>query len=232
MLGPGGKISRGVAEATAGLGANAANATARAAWTPIRVGVSGDGQHGFSYGYMTMTRPDGTVVPGKYVAYWVRGAEGWRIAVYKRVPRSAGTVSTEMRPPSLPARIVAAPAAGADEVARWSRELADTEAAFAREGRDGLGKAFAKYGAPDAANVGGQGSPEFVFGNEAIGRAVSGGKDEPVDITWSADHTIVASSGDLGVNAGFITFGKNPPVPFLTIWRRSGPGQPWRYVAE
>ena len=49
---------------------------------------------------------------------------------------------------------------------------------------------------------------------------------------------IVASSGDLGVTIGTIVVneadstGARPSFPFFTVWRRSGPDQPWRYVAE
>ena len=41
---------------------------ARAEWTPIRGGISADGQHGFTLGYMTTKQADGTVIPGKYLS--------------------------------------------------------------------------------------------------------------------------------------------------------------------
>ena len=50
--------------------------------------------------------------------------------------------------------------------------------------------------------------------------------------------TLVASSGDLGLNWGYIRLhsppadGKPSAFPFFTIWRRAAPDQPWRYIAE
>ena len=55
---------------------------------------------------------------------------------------------------------------------------------------------------------------------------------------WGTDRAIVASSGDLGVSIGTIypngpvAEGQPASIPFFTVWRRDGPGQPWRYVAE
>jgi hypothetical protein len=82
-----------------------------------------------------------------------------------------------------------------------------------------------------------------VVGNEAIAKLVQG--DAPVAdgrVHWSADTAFVASSGDLGVTFGFIkpngaasgsTAGASAEgSPFFTIWRRAGPGSPWRYIAE
>ena len=49
---------------------------------------------------------------------------------------------------------------------------------------------------------------------------------------------IVASSGDLGVTIGTIVVnqpdstGAHQKFSFFTVWRRSSPDQPWRYVAE
>ncbi|HKR99043.1 MAG TPA: DUF4440 domain-containing protein, partial [Candidatus Dormibacteraeota bacterium] len=53
----------------------------RLSWTPVRVGISGDGRQGFTLGYATVHRPDGSMVPAKYLTYWVRGSDGWRAAV-------------------------------------------------------------------------------------------------------------------------------------------------------
>jgi hypothetical protein len=58
-------------------------------------------------------------------------------------------------------------------------------------------------------------------------------------VSWAPDHdVIVASSGDLGVTIGTIvtnepdSTGAKQSFPFFTVWRRAGPDQPWRYVAE
>jgi ketosteroid isomerase-like protein len=79
---------RGFAEGTAAiheaLTRDTLNRTSRMTWAPVRGGISGDGHHGFTYGYIETTRADGTVIPGKYLAYWVKRPEGWRVMVYKR----------------------------------------------------------------------------------------------------------------------------------------------------
>ena len=58
-------------------------------------------------------------------------------------------------------------------------------------------------------------------------------------VSWGADKTIVAASGDFGVTLGYIVpnapgaGGKpQPRRPFFTIWRRDSPKDPWRYIAE
>ena len=241
MLAPGGG-TRSAAEADAALRRNPAAATARIAWTPIRGGASADGRHGFTYGYTTVTLADGTVQPGKYVAYWIRGADGWRVATYKRVPRPAGAVSLAERAPAVPPAGLAAGDSAA--VARYRDELTATEAAFSAEAQTmRLGQAFTKYSAPDAAHTGGGTDTTFNFGPEAIGRGIDAslGPGAPPTLTWAADAAHAAATGDLGVTMGTIVIvqpaaegrpAQTARVPYFTIWRRGGPGQPWRLVAE
>jgi len=239
MVIPGG-FARGKEAAAAALKANTENAGARAAWTPIRGGVAADGRHGFTFGYMTIHRTDTTRNRVKYVAYWIKQAEGWRVAVYKRARAAEGTPPTEMMPPSLPAKLV--PMSTDAALIRTYRDSLDAaERAFSAEAQKiGLGPAFAKHGHPDAVNVGSPAEPAFVRGPDAIARSVSAGSS-PGDpgLSWAPDHVIVASSGDLGVTIGMIRFnaagpdGKiRAPVPFITIWRRASPQDGWRYIAE
>ena len=216
------------------------NAKLRISWTPIRGGVSSDLRHGFTFGYTTTTKPDGSVVPGKYVAYWIRGESGWRVAAYRRAGRPAGDVSLTLLAPSLPTKGLSR----GDEatVQRYADELGAAERAFSRDATPmGLGPAFVKWGAPDAVNVGGPTSPEFVRGNEAIGQSVAAGWTPGSRISWGPDQVIVASTGDLGVSIGTIQVttpaSAGQPettrnVAFFTIWRRLWPTDPWRYVAE
>ena len=83
------------AQARAALVANAPNLTSRAAWTPLRAGVSADGTHGFTFGLMTIRLADGTTRPAKYMSYWIKEAGAWRVAVYKRAPATAGAAQAE-----------------------------------------------------------------------------------------------------------------------------------------
>lgn len=236
MQAPGG-MRRGKAAATEALRANAANATARLDWAPLRGGISADGQHGFTFGYMTMTPIAGSPVPLKYLAYWVKRDGTWRVAAYKRRPRPAGDVSTAMIAPAVPAQLV--PASSDQAVVTGHRlGLVAAEQAFSDEAqRIGLGAAFTKFGWPDAMNMGGPNDAAFVLGNDAIGRSIGAGAPPPGSpVFWSADDAIVASSGDLGVTFGLIKSHTKegatppPPAPFFTIWRRID--GVWRYIAE
>jgi hypothetical protein len=237
---PGARFSTSAAEAIAELRADADNAKSRIEWVPVRGGVSGDGRHGFTWGYMTLHRPDGTTAPLKYLSYWVKGQEGWRVAVYRRRLRPAVEVSLVPVPPALPPRLVPAsedPAA----IERHRASLDRTERAFSADAQVvGLGVAFARYGTADAVNMGGPQSAGFVVGSEAIGQMVSDGKpSEASPLWWAPERTIVASSGDLGVTIGLIhrnTPSADPNAPagftFFTVWRRASADDPWRYVAE
>lgn len=228
MQAPGGFV-RGRDAAIAALAADADNPRSKINWTPIGGGTSSGGTDGFTYGYTTLTRPDGTTQPGKYVAYWVRQPLGWRIAVYRRVLRPAGDVA--LTPHALSIATRALPAGDSATVQRYADELSLTEHAFSREAQSiGLGAAFAKFGAPSAVNVGN--GPEFVRGPEAIGRSIDAGWTPGTKVEWGPNEVIVARTGDLGVTIGTIRVNGTREVPFFTIWRRAWPTDPWRYIAE
>jgi ketosteroid isomerase-like protein len=233
--GPAARFAEGIAAATEALRANPANAQSRAEWTPVRGGISADGQHGFTFGYMTVGRGDGTEAPAKYLAYWVKEDGAWKVAAYKRSGRPAGEVSLAPMSPSLPAKMVA-PITDSTVITGFAASLSAAEKAFSDEAAIiGLGPAFEKYGRPDAMNMGREAS--FTLGNVEIGKGVGGPTPtQPSTLVWGADYrTIVASSGDLGVSIGFIrnkADPSSPPFPFFTIWRRDSPTAPWRYVAE
>ena len=211
------------------------NLTARLEWAPIRAGISGDGQHGFTYGFMTLVRADSTKLPLKYLAYWVRTPGGWKVAVYRRGPRAEGTPSVGMREPSVPEKAVAI-TRDAAIVARHAQSLGDAERDFSGlAGRIGLGPAFTKNAAPDAMNMGGGGAADFLYGPEAIGAGVGAGETGPSKLTWGPDTVLVASSGDLGVTIGHINApadGNQPArrIPFFTVWKKVG--SVWKFVAE
>jgi len=236
---PGSRFSASATEAIGALRANPDNAQSRLDWVPVRGGVSADGLHGFTWGYMTLRKPDATTVPLKYLAYWVKGAEGWRVVAYKRRPRPPGEISLAPVAPSLPTRLVV-PSTDTAVTERFRASLDATERAFSVEIQViGLGVAFARYGSADAVNMGGANDAAFVVGAEAIGLSVSEGKPaEPSTLSWAPDRTIVATSGDLGVTIGLIrqnmpSAGADAPVfPFFTVWRRTITAAPWLYVAE
>jgi uncharacterized protein DUF4440 len=240
MAVPGGRFSTSAEEATAALRAVADNPRSRAEWVPVRGGISADGLQGFTWGYMTITKPDNTTAPAKYLSYWVKRPEGWRVVAYRRRLRPAGEVSLAPVAPSLPARSIA-PSTDEGRIESYRASLDATERAFSDSAKViGLGVAFARYGRPDAVNMGGANDAGFVVGAEAIGQVVSDGKPaEPSTLVWAPDRVIVASSGDLGVTIGIIRDtapGPDPNAPtrfpFFTVWQRATPADPWRYVAE
>lgn len=232
---PGGKFARGVAEVVEALKANTDNVTGRVDWSPVRGGISADGLQGFTFGFMTLHKADGTTTPMKYMTYWVKGADGWRAAVYKRTRRPDGDVSLAMMPSSLPPTLVA-PVAVTDALRQG---LVAAEQAFSDEAQQiGLGPAFAKFGLPDAVNFGGGANANYVVGAEAIAKLVGAGQPATGSaLSWSCETPIVASSGDLGVSIGFIRANAKaadgstpPPSPFFTIWRKVNGA--WKYIAE
>ena len=218
----------------AALNANPANAGAKASWTPVRGGVSADGQHGFTIGFMDITAEGKPDRKAKYVAYWIKRPAGWRVAVYKRAPRSDGEVSRDLMAPSLPERPLAS-TSDAALLATYKASLDKAERDFSDLSRKiGIGPAFVANGRADATNIGA--GPGFTVGNVNIGADV--GKFTGPPIKWAPDDVIVAATGDLGITWGFITPVEPPKEgeprggPYTTIWRRAAPDQPWRYVAE
>ena len=216
------------------LAANPANAGAKASWAPVRGGISADGKHGFTIGFMTMKAEGKPTRNAKYVSYWIRRPEGWRVAVYKRAPKPDGDVSLDLMAPSLPEQMLK-PAADAATLASYKNSLDKAERDFSDLAlKIGIGPAFVQNGRPDATNIGA--GPGFTVGAEKIGADV-GAFDGP-PIKWGPDDVIVAPTGDFGITWGFIrpvgtpAEGQPSQVPYTTIWRRAAPDQPWRYVAE
>ena len=220
----------------AAITSNPANAGAKLGWTPVRVGVSADGRQGFTLGYATLHGADGSSTPGKYLTYWVKGSEGWRAAVYRR-GRASGPPLADPFAPALPPRLVS-PSTDSATIARYRQSLDTVERAFSRDAQKiGLGPAFARYGSADAMNMGGGARPGFVVGADSIAALVAEGEPATGSSVWWAPEqgVIVASSGDLGATIGTIvtneadSTGAHGKFTFFTVWRRSGPDQPWRY---
>jgi hypothetical protein len=168
----------------------------------------------------------------KYLAYWIKRPEGWRIVAFKRVTRPAGPISVETMQPAEP---VGRSATEEDAALALSdaQSLAAAERAFSAEAqRFGLGPSFARRGSADAINLG-TGS-DFTIGAARIADEV--GRQAADGLHWAPDGVMVAPTGDLGLTWGRIR-SKDPrrakwSVPFFTVWSRAGRHLPWRYVAE
>ncbi|HJU43613.1 MAG TPA: nuclear transport factor 2 family protein [Vicinamibacterales bacterium] len=233
-IGP--SVVTGTAKVIEALKANPLNTGGRIEWTPARVGLSGDGTHGFTAGFMTVHRPDGSTQPLKYLAYWAKQKDGWRVLVYKR--------SVAKQPaPAMPVSYVIpkqmAPASA--NIDRDRESLAAAERAFSRDAQTmGLTAAFKKYGDPEAINLGGPGVPGFLIGNEQIGEGVgSGTPTNSSPLHWGPDQTIIAGSGDFGITIGYLVQNQpgpdgkpQPRIPFFTIWKRESTKAGWKYIAE
>jgi hypothetical protein len=206
------------------------------AWRPVRAGIAADGTQGFSYGYLDVTAGNPDLRARKYLAYWVRRPEGWRVATYRQIPLQPGGTPTEARAPLRPA-FAAAPAADPAVAARHQASLAAAEQAFSDRAQViGLAAAFREFGRADAVNLG-SGQAAFVTGAEAIAAAMENG-GPPSPLRWSTTRAFAASSGDLGVSMGLIrrntpaADGRPDTISFFTIWYRERPDGPWRYIAE
>jgi len=204
-------------------------------WSPVRAGISADGTQGFTYGFLTVSAGDPARRERKYLAYWIRRPQGWRVIAYRQQVRQAGEVSKELLAPSLPAAGVE-PVADQTVIATHRASIAAAEQSFSDHAQKvGLRAAFRDFGREDAMNM--YGGAGFAYGLDAV---VAGFKEEgPAKIHWSTDRSFAASSGDLGVSIG--TISPNEPAvdgkpqqgfPFFTVWRRDGPDKPWRYIAE
>ena len=238
MPAPGG-YAYGSQNAIDALKANPANAGAKATWSPARVAISRDGFHGFTAGFMTITRADGSVAPAKYLAYWVnQKPAGWRVAVYKRTPAKVAPGDVKVTY-LLPENIMFSMLSSA-KYEKDRESLMNAETSFAAEAQQiGLEPAFKKYGSPDAINLGGPNAQTFFWGNEEIATAV--GQNEPAtgsSVNWGPEKAIIAVTGDFGVTMGYITPNKPGPdgktpsrQPFFTIWKKDGNGA-WNYIAE
>jgi len=227
---PQGNFAEGKVAIIAALKANPANANATAEWAPVRGGISADGLQGFTYGFMTIHIPDQPDRRAKYLSYWVKESDGWKVRGYKRAGSPPGPVSTAVRPPAVPPRML--PERPSSQIVDNYREsLADREIAFSDRARMvGLQRAFLEFGSADAMNMGA--GSDFTFGNVAISQGLP--PDVPSPVIWAPDEGVVVSStGDLGVTFGFIrTTDQSSAFPFFTVWRRAKQNDQWLYVAE
>ena len=235
-----GGIAFGKEQAIAALKASPMNAGARLEWTPARVSVSGDGRHGFTAGFMTLHRPDQTTTPMKYLAYWEKQQDGWRVLTYKR--GIAKTPAPAMALTYVLPKAIVTPSADRATIDKYRESLADVERAFSRDAQTiGMRAAFTQYGDPEAINLGGPDIATWLVGNVQVGAGVGGERPQVGSpVSWGPDvRTIVAASGDFGVTIGHIVQnkpgpdGKIPPGrPFFTIWKRDSPAGKWLYIAE
>lgn len=135
-------------------------------WAPIRGGISADGTQGFTYGFLSLTGGHPARRERKYLSYWAKQPEGWRVVAYRQQVREAGTVSKEMLPPSLPS-FSAEPVSDPAVISAHQQSVADAEKSFSdRAQMIGLKAAFREFGRADAMNM--YGGAGFAVGIDAV----------------------------------------------------------------
>ena len=221
-------IANGREAATAALAANPSSRGTGASWRSIGGGVSADGQQGFTFGYLDIAGGDPARARRRYLAYWVKRPEGWRMLAFRQLVRRPDEAEIGPVAPIIPASAAAAVSGNADSVAAAERSFSD------RAQRVGLRAAFLEYGHVRAVHVA---SPNgFAVGLPAIGANFDESTTSPLN--WSSDRTWAAGSGDLGLSVGTIRRngaapeGQPATIPFFTIWIRDSATGQWRYIAE
>ena len=204
-------------------------------WQPVRAEVSRDRASGYTYGYTFLGNvgDESTLRVDRYIAFWRKGATGWRIAGY------AETYGAPPGPSAVPA--AAMEGMLADVAMSRTRASVDpiraADVAFAREAeRMGAGEAFGRFAAPDAQIFSAAG--EFITGPQAI-RASFGPAVANSSFTWEPVYGEISSAGDLGFTVGnaVVTLERQDGAAvvryskYLTVWKRQQDGA-WKYVVD
>ncbi len=116
------------------------------------------------------------------------------------------------------------------DIAELTRQVADTERAFARTMADRNHAAFVTFLAPDAIFFGGA---KPLRGRQAVADAWKRFYDKPeAPFSWKPETVEVLDSGTLALSSGpvFDPAGKNVAT-FTSIWRLEAPGT-WRIVFD
>jgi ketosteroid isomerase-like protein len=229
FLAPGPGFLIGPDAVRAALNANPANPLSKWRWWPIRVDVSSDGNSGYTYGYTELELPNGTVLPGKYTAFWTRQPNGkWMMSVYRRLARPAGAVSLTP-PPGFETPTVAHRRyfPNTDPTTELTGLFA-VDVSFSDLAQANVSTAFETFAAPDAAQNGGGSSAPWVFGPSAIGALFP---EAPAGFSWVPQLGRVAASGDLGVTVGYVYSGSTIISKYMTTWQRQATGE-WLYVVD
>ena len=203
-------------------------------WQPVRAEVSRDRSSGYTYGYTVIG--GGGAEPAlrvdRYIAFWRKGATGWRIAGY------AETNGAPAAPFTTPAAMEGMVADVAMSVTKSPVDLLRAaDVAFSREAESlGAGEAFGRYAAPDAQMFSAAG--ELITGPQAIS-ASFGPPVANSSFTWQPVYGEVSSAGDLGFTVGnaVVTLERQDGAAvvryskYLTVWKRQKDGA-WKYVLD
>ena len=201
-------------------------AAARLNWTALRVDVSADGMHGYTYGGGVHTRADGTTAFTRTISYWRNEGGTWKVAamLVNLADRETVPAPDGFFPGDEGAR-GAESAAGAAELEGMMQADRDF-AALSTAQNPAI--AFRDFMAPDGATLGGP-----VYGPAANYELQKDGRGL---LEWGPVLGGIAPSGDLGFTIGEATAinpdtGERRYSKYLSIWRRLPDGS-WRYVMD
>ena len=208
------------------------------AWTTASGDVSHDGSLGYSFGWTAFSARDAQgnpiTQPGKYISFWRRGADRWRLIAFMR------NASPEAPPPPPEGFPLLS---GGRGVARWGDpdEISDrvraTDAAFAAHSvKVGYSIAFPAYTAEDGISL--SAGEQMVFGRTAIAASAEGWTPEQT-LDWTPVRALAAASGDLAMTTGNSVFSEKAPDgsvthfpgKYLTVWARQRNGH-WLYILD
>lgn len=228
-------ILRGNKAIRAVVAAESAGAGFAVRWQPVRAEVSRDRTSGFTYGYTVLgtTGAESSLRVDRYIAFWRKGASGWRIAGY---------AETYGAPPGpFPVPEAALDGMLADVPMSVTRSpvdrLREADVAFSREAeRLGAGEAFRRFAAADAQMFSSAG--EFISGPQAIS-ASFGPAVANSSFTWQPVYGEISTAGDLGFTVGnaVVTLERQDGAAvvryskYLTVWKRQQGGA-WKYVVD
>ena len=229
-------IIRGRAAARAILAAESLGTSPAVRWQPVRAEASTDGKSGFSYGYAIFgaAQPTATSIRvDRYIAFWRRDGELWRIAAY------AETYGSTPMPVALPGESRSAVMSD-QPMSRAQGALEAIRAADADFSNDatrlGTGEAFGRYAAEDAQIFSGPG--EFITGPRAITQSF-GPVTTNSSLVWHPVAAQVSEASDLGFTVGNAVFTgvRDDGAPlvryskYMTVWKKQRDGR-WRYVVD
>ncbi|MEP6730418.1 MAG: DUF4440 domain-containing protein [bacterium] len=229
-------ILRGKFAARAVISAESLGTGAAVRWQPVRAETSVDRSSGFTYGY-TIYGVAQSGAPAlrvdRYIAFWRKEAEGWRIAAYAETYGSPPSQITlpEVATDSVLADVPMSRRRGALD------DMREADVAFSRDAtKFGTGAAFGRYAAESAQIFSGPG--EFITGPGAITDSF-GPPDRKSSLVWHPVEGEISKNGDLGFTVGNAVFNgereDGAPIvrysKYLTVWKRQRDGS-WRYVVD
>ena len=218
------------------IAAESLGSSASVRWQPVRAEASKDRKSGYTYGY-TIYGVAQAGAPSlrvdRYIAYWRKESDGWRIAAY---------AETYGAPPAALALPRAAMNSVVADIPMPSRRsaldvLRSADMDFSRDAsRFGTGEAFGRYAAEGAQIFSAPG--EFITGPEAITESF-GPPGRKGSLVWHPVEGEISKSGDLGFTVGNAVFNGERDdgaavvrySKYLTVWKLQKDGS-WRYVVD